>query len=117
MPSIFPGCPVDAADPAVTVAGVPGDRLCDSVLPGDARLPAGLAVQLLVAHAKGHHLARTGSVPLRRGQDLASLPVALLAADAQDQVGPVTHRDVLPLAVDVEVARDPACRDHEASAH
>src|SRR5439155_19662500 len=42
--------------------------------------------------------------------------MALLAANAEDELGPVAHRDVLALSVDVEVAGDSACRDHQMPA-
>src|SRR6266513_1490897 len=105
MRSIFQGWkPVDAADPAVAVLRVPVDRLLDAFLPGDDRVPAGLTVQLLVADAERHHVARAGAEAAWDGDDLALGPVALLPAHAQDQSGPVGHRDVLALAVDVDVA-------------
>src|SRR6266540_6474081 len=106
MRSIFQGWkPIHAADPALAVLRVPVDRLLDAILPGDERLPAGLAVQLLVADAESHHVARAGAEACGDGDDLALGPVAPLLTDAQDQRGPVGHRDVLPLAVDVDVAR------------
>ena len=103
--------PVDAADPARRGSRRTSDRPRDAFLPGDLRLPAGLAVQLLVADAQRHHLARA-----RAGTRSASVtisragPVALLPPDAEDQLGPVAHRDVLALPVDVDVAGDRRAR-------
>ena len=74
-------------------------------------------MQLLVADAKRHHLARARAEALGCAHELPLDPVALLAADPEDQVGPVAHGDVPSLAVDVEVARDPARRDGEVAAH
>src|SRR4029079_13039337 len=87
--------PVDTADPAIAVLGVPGDRLRDALFPGNLGLPSRLAVQLLVADAQRHDLARPRTHAQRRRHDLAVAPVPLLAADAQDELRPVTHRDVL----------------------
>ena len=73
------------------------DRLQDAFLPRDLRLPARLAVELLVADAERHHVGGSGAEARRRRHDLAVVgPVAVLAADPKDQVGPVRHRDVLP---------------------
>src|SRR5207245_2614455 len=49
--------------------------------------------------------------------DLPSLPVTAVAPDAQDQLGPVAHRDVPPLAVDVEISGDAARGHHQMAAH
>ncbi len=43
-------------------------------------------------------------------------PVALLLAHAEDQLAPVAHRDVLALAVDVDVAGNAVRGDHEMAA-
>ena len=91
--------------------------LRDPLLPRDERLPAGLAVQLLVADAQRHHLARARPDALRRRHDLALAPVALLPPIVEDQIGPVAHRDVLALAVDVDVAGDALRRHGEVAAH
>ena len=53
--------PVDAAEPALAVLGVPGDRAQDAFLPRHERLPAGLAVQLLVADPQRHHVGHAGA--------------------------------------------------------
>ena len=60
--------------------------LQDALLPAHLRLPAGLAVQLLVADAERHHLARARAVA-RVGRDdvPAGRPEAVLLADADDQ--------------------------------
>ena len=76
-----------------------------------------LAVQLLVADAQRHHLARSRAHAQRRRHDLAVAPVALLAADAQDERRPSPHRDVLALAVDVDVAGDAFRGDGEVAAN
>src|SRR5439155_14281143 len=94
--------PVDSADPAVPVDGVPGDRPRDALLPGDPRLPARFALQLLVADAKCDDIARPGPESLGSTDDLALWPIALFLADAEDQRCPVGHRDVLALAVDIQ---------------
>ena len=109
--------PVDAADPAVPVLRVPADRAQDPFLPAHLRLPAGLARQLLVADAERHHLARAGAVA-RGGRDDAPAggPEAVLLADADDQRRPVGHRDVLALAVDVDVAGDALRGDGQVAA-
>src|SRR5437762_6858768 len=90
------GCrPIDAAGPAVAVPGVPRDRAGSAVFPAHLRLPARLPLQLLVADSEGDHLARARPVPGRDADELATGgPVAPLLADAQDQLGPVAHRDV-----------------------
>ena len=109
--------PVDAAEPAVAVLGVPADRAQHALLPRDLRLPAGLARQLLVADAERHHLARARPEARRRRHDLAVAgPEAVLLADAEDQVDPVAHRDVRALPVDVDVAGDAVRGDGEVAA-
>src|SRR5205814_381632 len=81
------------------------------------RLPAGLTLQLLVAHAQGDDLARAGAVTAGHADELAARgPVALFLADAENQLGPVAHRDVLALPVDVDVAGDPARGDGQVPA-
>ena len=91
-----------------------GSCRSDAFLPGHAGLPAGLGRQLLVTDAQRHHLARPRPVPRRARDDLpARGPEALRLADAEDEVDPVAHRDVLALAVDVDVAR--ACRARRPS--
>src|SRR5207247_7582707 len=87
--------PVDAADPALAVGGVPVDRPRHALLPGDLWLPAGLAIELLVADAQREHVARAGPEAIGGADDLALGPVPLLLADAKDQTSPVSHRDVL----------------------
>src|SRR4029450_9330832 len=62
--------------------------------------------------AQGHHLS--GAWPVARlGRDHmpTGRPEAVLLARADDQVAPVRHRDVLALAVDVDVAGN-ALRSH-----
>src|SRR5439155_20243298 len=103
--------------PLVAVRGVPGDRARDPFLPRDERLPARLAGELRVADAERHDVGHARPQPIGRGDDLAAgRPVALLLADAQDPLRPVAHRDVAPLAVDVDVARDAVRRDGEVAA-
>src|SRR5919204_5979643 len=74
-------------------------------------------MQLLVADAQRHHLARAGPVAVGRRDDLAPIPVALLATDAEDELGPLAHRDVLALPVHVQVAGNPARGDDEVPAY
>src|SRR5205823_4206070 len=96
--------PVDPADPALTVLRVPPDRAGDPLLPRDPWLPAGLPVQLLVAHPQRHHVGRAWAEPLGNADHLPPRrPVALLLTDADDQLGPVAHGHVLALPVDIEV--------------
>src|SRR4029077_19385582 len=77
------------------------------LLPAHRRLPAGIAVQLLVADPQGHHLALAGAVArFRRDHMPSGRPEAVLLSRADDQVAPVAHRDVLALPVHVDVARD-----------
>ena len=66
-------------------------------------------VQLLVADAQRHHVGDAGPQALLRRDDRRGRrrPEAVLDADPEDQVGPVRHRDVLALAVDVDVAGTP----------
>ena len=109
--------PVDAADPPLAVFGVPRDRAVDALFPRDERLPARLAVQLLVADAKREHLAGPGPHPQRRRHDLPVAPVAAFPPDSEDPVAPVSHGDVLALAVDVHVAGYSPRRDREMAAH
>src|SRR6266540_2475272 len=73
-------------------------------------------MQLLVADAERHDLARAWAEALGCAHDLPLGPVPLVAADAENQVSPVAHGDVPSLAVDVEVARDPARRDGQVPA-
>ena len=55
------------------------DRAQDALLPRDQRLPAGLAVQLLVADAERHHVGDAWAQPCRRRHDLPVVgPVAVL---------------------------------------
>src|SRR5206468_5880190 len=98
--------PIDAADPAVAVGRVPVDRSRHALLPGNLGLPAGLAVELVVADPQREHVARTRPEAVGGADDLALGPVPLLLAHAKDQSRPVGHRDVLALAIDVEVAGD-----------
>src|SRR5262245_13423502 len=117
-PLCAPGIqPVDPAEPLVPVGRVPGDRARDPVLPGDLRRPAGLPFEFVVTDAQRPHLARTGPVPLLRRLDVAAGgPEAALLADTQDQRDPVGHRDVLALAVDVDLAGHAARGDGEVAA-
>ena len=111
------GRPVNAAEPGLAVLCVPLDRLQDALLPGDERLPPRLARQLLGADPGRQQVARAGAQTAGRRDDRpASGPVAGLLADAEDQLGPVAHRDVLALAVDVDVARHALRRDGEVAA-
>ena len=81
-------------------------------------MPAGLATKLLEPDAQRHHLAGSGPEAFGDAYELpAGRPVAVLLADAEDQLGPVAHGDVLALAVDVDVARDSVQRDHQVAAH
>src|SRR5712691_1138312 len=101
--------PVHPADPAIAVLRVPADRLQDPVLPPYARLPARLAGELLVAHAEREDIARARAIARHdRGEPPAGWPEAVVLADLEDELRPVAHRDVLPLAVDVDVAGDTA---------
>ena len=92
--------------------------LQDSLVPAHLRLPAGLAVQLLVADAEGHHLGRARAVA-RLGRDHvpAGGPEAVRLADLDDLLRPVRHRDVLALPVDVDVAGDALRGDGQVAAH
>ena len=75
-------------------------------------------VQLLVADAQRHHVGRARAQPALVGHDVAVVaPEAVLLADAEDQVDPVGHRDVLALPVDVDVAGHAVRRDHQVAAH
>src|SRR5918994_787128 len=110
--------PVDAADPAGAVLGVPLDRAEDALLPGHLRLPAGLAVELLVADTQGEHVGDAGAEAAFVEHDLPVVrPVPVLAPEAQDQVSPVGHGDVLALPVDVHVAGHALRRDGQVAAH
>ncbi len=82
----------------------------------DLRLPARLAVELLVADAERHHIGRARPEASLGRDDVATAPVPQLLAGLEDHLGPVGHRDVLALAVDVEVARDAVGRDGEVAA-
>src|SRR5581483_5255126 len=109
--------PVDAPDPLVAVRRVPRDRAADALVPVDLRFPAGLAVQLVEADTEGHHLARSRAEARRRRHELAAGgPEASLLADAEDARGPVGHRGVLALAVDVDVAGDAVRGDRQVAA-
>ena len=99
--------PVDAADPAVAVLRVPADRLQRRPPPSDTfgSQPVSRG-QLLVADAQRHHLARAGAVAAFGRDDLRGRPARSRAprrrggsASTQSR-----HRDVLALAVDVDVA-------------
>jgi hypothetical protein len=71
-------------------------------------------VELLVADPERLDVGCAGTEPLLRRHDLAVVrPVPVLDARAQDQLGPVGHRDVLALAVDVDVAGDAVRGDRE----
>src|SRR5581483_3572366 len=97
--------PVDAPEPAVAVGCIPADRPQDALLPPDLRLPARLVVQLLVADAERHHVGRAGAQALLVDDDAAvARPESSVGADGDDEVAPVAHRDVLALAVDVDVS-------------
>src|SRR5581483_8700365 len=109
--------PVDAADPLGAVVRVPLDRAPDALFPRDLRSPPRLPVELVVADAYRHHLARAGPVARRRRHDLAAGgPEAAFLADAQDQRRPLGHRDVLALPVHVHVPRDSVRGDGEMAA-
>ena len=74
--------------------------------------------QLLVPDAQRHHVARARAMPSRgrrRSRGRRARSRARLA-DAEDQVDPVAHRDVLALAVDVDVARRAVRRDGQVAA-
>ena len=107
--------PVDSSDPALAVRRVPGDRLADALLPRHEGYPSGFPVQLVVADAEGLHVAGSGAVALRDAHDLTFGPVAVLGADPEDQACPVCHRDVVSLAVAVDVAGDAVDGDHQVA--
>src|ERR1035437_2010728 len=110
--------PVDPPHPARAVRRVPGDRARDSLFPRDLGLPAGLALELLVTDPKREHVARSRAVAmLYRDQPAPGGPVTFSLADLEDLLGPVRHRDVLALPVNVEIARDSVSGDHQVPAH
>src|SRR5664280_3334836 len=49
--------PIDSSQPALAVRRVPGDRARDALFPRHLGLPAGLALELLVADPKRQHVA------------------------------------------------------------
>src|SRR4029078_5431038 len=109
--------PVDPSDPALAMLGIPLDRAQDALLPRYQRLPARLAVQLLVADAERHHVGDAGAEAGLVDDDVAVFgPEPALDTRAQDQVGPVGHRDVRALAVDVDVPGDSLRGDGEVAA-
>ena len=88
-----------------------------AVLPGDERLPAGFARELLEADLECEHLARAGAMALGDADDLAvARPVPCLLSHAQDEIRPVPHGDVLALPVDVDVTRRAVCGHSEVAA-
>src|SRR5207244_9963812 len=109
--------PVHSPEPTLPVLRVRGDRPRDRLLPRDARAPAGLAGELLVADPQGGDLARPRAVALGGGGELPARPVTLRFADAQDQRSPVGDRDVLAMAVAVDVAGDPRRGHREMAPH
>src|SRR5262245_9080456 len=74
-------------------------------------------MQLLVADAQRHDLARAGAHPSGCRDDLALAPVALLSTDGEDEIRPLLHRDVLSLAIDVKIAGNAFRGDHQMAAH
>src|SRR5664280_3718964 len=110
--------PVDATDPALAVGRVPGNRARDSLFPRHLRLPARLALELLVTDPERQHVARTRAEALLYRDQLApGRPVTLRLADLEDLLGPVPHRDVLALPVDIEIAGDSVSGDGQVPAH
>src|SRR5262245_35069897 len=97
--------------------GVPPDRPQHALLPAHLWLPPGLARQLLVADAEGHHVASPRPLPTLHRDDVPVVrPKPVLDTGADDQVGPVGHRDVLALTVDVDIAGGAARRDRQVAA-
>src|SRR5262249_50839629 len=109
--------PVDAADPAVSVLGVPANRLQDAFLPRHARLPPRLRGELLVTDPECEDVAATGA---EAGGDRVKVPVvrpvAVLGAEPDDELCPVAHRDVLALPVDIDVTRHALRSDCQVAA-
>src|SRR5664280_1044553 len=99
--------PIDSSQPALSVRRVPGDRPRDAFFPRHLGLSTGLTLELLVADAKRQYVARARPEAMRYGcQSAPSGPVTIRFADLDDLLGPVLHRDVLALSVDVEIAGD-----------
>src|SRR5262249_55554394 len=116
-PGGLPGQPIHAPDPPLAVGRVPGDRTAYALLPAHPWLPPGLLVQLVVADPQRDHLARTRAEAGGRRHDFAACgPEAGLLADPQDQLRPLVHRDVLALAVDIDVAGDAVRRHRQVTA-
>src|SRR5207253_681232 len=106
--------PVDAADPALAVLRIPLDRAEDAFVPRHLRLPTCFRRELLVADTQRQHVARARPFAVLNRLDVAAVaPVSVLSPDTNDQVGPVAHRDVLSLAVDVDLAGRALPRDHQ----
>ena len=68
-------------------------------------------------HAECHHVGRPGTQAALVDDDVAvGAPEAVLDPGRDDQVGPVPHRDVLTLAVHVDVAGGSLGGDHQVPA-